>query len=127
MGIFTASTSSPSNLALPSASVLVGELEILLIIYTTPWLLILEMRNSDMDSMGPPTLVNLATSLCLAPVTKARQQNNIKPRRPQHLQLEWPKVPSGVRASESGNSLPKVPFFFLHKDCLTSGSGTPGH
>ncbi|MBW0519147.1 hypothetical protein O181_058862 [Austropuccinia psidii MF-1] len=77
--------------------------------------------------MGPPTLVHLATSLFLDPVTKTRHQNHIKPRRPQHLQLEWPEVPSGVGASKTERSFPKGPSFLLRQHCLTLESGTPEH
>ncbi|MBW0493003.1 hypothetical protein O181_032718 [Austropuccinia psidii MF-1] len=121
---FTPSTSSPSSSSLPSASRLVGESEISLILLTTPWLLILEMGLPQMG-IGSPTLVHLATSPFLDPVTKTRHQHNIKPRRQQHLLLEWSEVPSGVGTSETGSSFLKVPSFLLHKYHLTLETGTP--
>ncbi|MBW0492974.1 hypothetical protein O181_032689 [Austropuccinia psidii MF-1] len=130
---FTNSTSSPSNLPLPSASGLVGESMILPICFNTPWFLIIEIRTSEQDQigllpvgMGPPILVQLSNSLCLDPVTKARNQYHIKPRRPKHLQLELPEVPSGLGASGTGNSFPNGPSFLLNIYHLTLEGGNPG-
>ncbi|MBW0541825.1 hypothetical protein O181_081540 [Austropuccinia psidii MF-1] len=102
----TTSTSSPSSSSLPSALGLVGESAILLITFTTPWLLILGMGTSELEliglqpkGMGPQTLVHLATSLFLEPVTNTRYQYHNRSRKPPHLHLEYPEVPSGVGAS----------------------------
>ncbi|MBW0561967.1 hypothetical protein O181_101682 [Austropuccinia psidii MF-1] len=76
--------------------------------------------------MGPPTLVHLATSLCLDPVTNSKYQYHKQSRRTPNIQLEYPEVPSGVGASEAGISLPKEPSFLLHKSRLTLESGALG-
>ncbi|MBW0564482.1 hypothetical protein O181_104197 [Austropuccinia psidii MF-1] len=74
----TTSTSSPSNSSLPSASASGGELAIHHICFTMPSVLILEIGTSELEyiglpppGMGPPTLVNMATSLFLEPVTES--------------------------------------------------------
>ncbi|MBW0570831.1 hypothetical protein O181_110546 [Austropuccinia psidii MF-1] len=91
-----------------------------------PSVLILEIGTSGMEYiglpptwMGPPTLVPLATSLCLEPVTESSYQYPFQARRSFHSQEEYPEVLSRVGASETGNSFPKGPSFLLHKYLLT--------
>ncbi|MBW0556303.1 hypothetical protein O181_096018 [Austropuccinia psidii MF-1] len=87
----TTSTSSPSNSSLPSASRSGGELAIRLFCFTMTSVLILEIGTSELeyiglppDGMGPPTLVYLATSLCLEPVTESRYQYPFQARKSFH-------------------------------------------
>ncbi|MBW0580202.1 hypothetical protein O181_119917 [Austropuccinia psidii MF-1] len=61
---------------------------------------------------GSPTLVYLATSLCLEPVTNTEYQYHDQSRKSPYLKLEYPEVPSGVGASGTGNSFPKGPPFY---------------
>ncbi|MBW0544740.1 hypothetical protein O181_084455 [Austropuccinia psidii MF-1] len=68
--------------------------------------------------MGPPTLVQLATSLCLEPVTDTKYQYQNESRQSPCSKLEYPELPSGIGASETETSLPKGPYFFLHKYLL---------
>ncbi|MBW0466705.1 hypothetical protein O181_006420 [Austropuccinia psidii MF-1] len=133
MKLSATSTSSPSSSSLPYALGSVGETEILLILFATPCLLILKISTSELGliglppmGIGPPTLVHLATFLCLDPVTNEKYQYHNQSRKPPQLQLEYPEVLSGVGASETGNSLPKGPSFLLHKYSLTLESGAPG-
>ncbi|MBW0499348.1 hypothetical protein O181_039063 [Austropuccinia psidii MF-1] len=91
------------------------------------------MGTSDLEYIGPPpigmgspTLVHLATSLFLEPVTNTRYKYKIQSRESPYSQLEYPKVPLGVGASETGNSFPKGPVFFHHKYLLTLEAGIPG-
>ncbi|MBW0486896.1 hypothetical protein O181_026611 [Austropuccinia psidii MF-1] len=72
-------------------------------------------------------MIHLATSLCLEPVTNSKCQYHNQSRKPPHLQLEYPEVPSAVGVSEAGNSLPKGPSLLLHKYHLTLGIGAVGH
>ncbi|MBW0521985.1 hypothetical protein O181_061700 [Austropuccinia psidii MF-1] len=76
--------------------------------------------------MDPPTLVHLATSLCLEPVTNLRYQYPIQSKNSFDSQSEYPEVASGVRPSETGNSFPKGPSFLLHKYLLTLEATDPG-
>ncbi|MBW0577046.1 hypothetical protein O181_116761 [Austropuccinia psidii MF-1] len=96
----TTSTSSPSSSSLPSASGSTG---------------------LPPTAMGPPTLVHLATSLFLEPITNAKCQYHNQSRKPPYLQLEYPGV-----ASETGTSLPKGPSFLLQKYLLTLEIEAPG-
>ncbi|MBW0470736.1 hypothetical protein O181_010451 [Austropuccinia psidii MF-1] len=57
------------------------------------------------------TLVHLATSLCLEPVTESRYQYSFQARNSFHSQSEYPEVPSIVGVSETGNSFRKGPSF----------------
>ncbi|MBW0544745.1 hypothetical protein O181_084460 [Austropuccinia psidii MF-1] len=75
--------------------------------------------------MAPATLVHLATSLCLEPVTISRYQHSIQSRNSPDSQLEYPEVPSGVGASETWNSFPKGPSCLLHKNLLTLETNGP--
>ncbi|MBW0515857.1 hypothetical protein O181_055572 [Austropuccinia psidii MF-1] len=85
-GLGTTSTSSPSSSSLPSSSGSGGELEIHLILFTMPSVLVLEIGTFELEYMGlppptglgPPTLVHLATSLCLEPVTESRYKYPFK-------------------------------------------------
>ncbi|MBW0461765.1 hypothetical protein O181_001480 [Austropuccinia psidii MF-1] len=90
-----------------------------------PSVLILEIGTSDLEyiglsqtGMGPPTLVHLATSLCLEPVTESRYQYPFQARTSFHSRAEYPEVASRVEATETGNSFPKGPSFLLHKYLL---------
>ncbi|MBW0504633.1 hypothetical protein O181_044348 [Austropuccinia psidii MF-1] len=81
----TTTTSSPSNSSLPSASRSGGQLAIRLILFTMASVLILKIGTSELEymglpptGMGPPTLVHLATSLCLEPVSESRYQYPFK-------------------------------------------------
>ncbi|MBW0549219.1 hypothetical protein O181_088934 [Austropuccinia psidii MF-1] len=94
-----------SGSSLPSESELVGELAILLNLFTQPWILILEMRTSEPEQivlppvgMGLPTFVHLAKSLFLDPVTNAKFQYHNQTRKPPNLKLEHPEVPSRLGA-----------------------------
>ncbi|MBW0517637.1 hypothetical protein O181_057352 [Austropuccinia psidii MF-1] len=122
----TTSTSSPYNSSLPSASRSGGKSEIHLILFIMPSVFILEIGTSELEyiglpptGMGPPTLVHLATSLCLELVTESRYQYPFQTRKSFHSQAEYPEVPSRVGPSETGNSFPKGPSFLLHKYLLT--------
>ncbi|MBW0510159.1 hypothetical protein O181_049874 [Austropuccinia psidii MF-1] len=76
--------------------------------------------------MYPSTLVYLATSLCLEPVTNSSYQYPIQSTNSFDSQSEYPEVESGVGPSETGNSFPKGPSFLLHKYLLTLEATDPG-
>ncbi|MBW0589472.1 hypothetical protein O181_129187 [Austropuccinia psidii MF-1] len=76
--------------------------------------------------MGPPTLVHLATSLFLEPVTNSKYQYPTQSRNSVYSQSEYPELPSGVGPSETGNSFPKGPSLLLHKYLLTLEAAGPG-
>ncbi|MBW0476127.1 hypothetical protein O181_015842 [Austropuccinia psidii MF-1] len=105
-----------------SASTSGGELAIHHLLFTMPSVLILEIETSELEyiglpptGMGPPTLVHLATSLCLETVTELRYQYPFQARKSFHSQAEYPEVPSRVGASETGNTFTKGPSFLLNK------------
>ncbi|MBW0504555.1 hypothetical protein O181_044270 [Austropuccinia psidii MF-1] len=90
-----------------------------------PSVLILEIGTSELEyiglpptGMGPPTLVHLATFLCLEPVTESRYKYPFQARNSFHSQSEYPETPSRVGASETGTSFPKGPSSLLHKYLL---------
>ncbi|MBW0574181.1 hypothetical protein O181_113896 [Austropuccinia psidii MF-1] len=88
---------------------------LIFITFTTPSVLVLEIGTSELEymglppiGMGPPTLVHLATSLCLEPVTTSNYQYQNQTRYANHSHSEKPEVPSGVGASETGSSFPNA-------------------
>ncbi|MBW0468023.1 hypothetical protein O181_007738 [Austropuccinia psidii MF-1] len=109
-----------------------GESAIFLICFTTPSVLILEIETSEQEyiglpptRMGPSTLVHLATSLCLEPVTISRYQYPIQSINSPYSQLEYPEIPSGIGASEAGRSFSKGPSFLLQNYLLMLEAGGP--
>ncbi|MBW0515468.1 hypothetical protein O181_055183 [Austropuccinia psidii MF-1] len=79
------STSSPCSSSLTSASGSGGKSSIHLILFTMPSVFIVEIGTPELEyiglpptGMGPPTLVYLATSLCLEPVIESRCQYPFK-------------------------------------------------